>query len=182
MITVTCHPTFDAETFFTEGIKTSLLELEVEVTELGERILSYMQQFITARIHRDGSTGNLVRSINIEYFSQGVKETLAGVAFAGWGIGKISDMNKEAPYWYLINYGGMSFVAHFGLGVGGSFNGDAPDSMKAGSGIGKQRFNWKPYQSFVMFPKNLTSPMGYIEASHFELDRQINTIIAKLKG
>jgi len=179
MITAKWTPNFNTREIYNEWIGKSWLELEGTIAELGEYILSYMQQFITNRIHRDGSTGNLVRSINIEYWSQGAKETLAGEAYAGWGIGKMSDMDKDAPYWYLINYGGMSFIAKFGLGVGGSFNGEAPDPMKAGSGVGTQRFG---SGNFVMFPKSPILPMGYIEASRFELDKNINTIIAKLKG
>lgn len=175
MISVNWKPIFNAKEIVDEFIGKHWIEVETEITLLGEEILSYMQQFITSRIHRDGSTGNLVKSINIEYWAnKGVESP-----FAGWGIGKMSDMDKEAPYWYLINYGGMSFVANFGMGIGGSFNGEAPDPMKAGSGVGTQRFG---AGNFVMFPKSPILPMGYIEASRLELDKNINLIIQKLKG
>ena len=162
---------FNAKQIVDEWIRRDWFEFQYQVHELGNQILSYMQQFITSRIKRDGSTGNLVRSINLEPF--------VGMASVGWGIGKISEMDKLAPYWYLINYGGMSFIAQFGLGTGGSFGGEAPDPMKAGTGVGKQRFG---SGNFVMFPKSPIAPMHFVESSRLELDRRIIFIIQKLKG
>jgi hypothetical protein len=172
----TMKPDFKFEKIIEESVKRPWIDFQTAVDELSENMLAYMQTYITSHINREGSTGNLVRSIKRykEWNTPGPEPSI----FVG--IGLISEMNELAPYWALLNYGGMSFAAHFGQGVGGHFNGNPPDSNKAGTGVGKERFTWAPYTdgSFVMFPKNPINAINYIENTKLKLDIELQALMS----
>lgn len=65
-------------------------QLEAIAKETATRI----QFHILASIKRQGSTGNLAEAFFAEQTS-----------LTSWGVGKISHLNKAAPYWRWINYG-----------------------------------------------------------------------------
>lgn len=174
---VSIYPKFDSIKIVDEWIGQDWFRFQNLVNILGDHLLNYMQTYINARSHREGRTGNLANSIK----KYDLPNTGIGEASVGWGIGLISEMDKLAPYWYLINYGGKTFVANFGMGVGGYFGaGDAPDSSKAGTGIGTQRFT-QEYGQFVMYPKNPIKGINYIESTRQKLDQEIRKIIDHLK-
>src|SRR3989304_113342 len=178
MITASITPKFDSKVIYNEWIEKNWFEFQEKVFELGNEMLAYIQQFITSKTHRDGSTGNLVRSIKL-YPQAG-----AGTAEVGWGIGLMSEMDTLAPYWYLINFGGYTTIAKEGRGVAGFFgSNNAPDSTLAGSGVGTERFNQSSADGrFYMKPHSLIIPMNYIESSRFELDRALQHILTSIKG
>lgn len=167
----TFTPKFNVNEIMHDFVGKDWFRLQELVNILGEHILSYMQDYINTRSHRDGKTGNLANAITIDQY--------AGAGEVGWGIGKITTLDQNAPYWYLLNFGGKTFVAQFGLGVGGSFNGNSPDSSKAGTGVGTERFG---DGNFVMFPKNPIRPLNYIESSRQKLDLEIKKIILHIKA
>lgn len=62
---------------------------------LAQEALFYMQNFIMAKAKNP--TGNLIRNLTID-----VSLKKNGFTF---NIGNIDLLNKEAPYWYVLNYG-----------------------------------------------------------------------------
>ena len=177
-LTASFTPKFITSKIVSETITKDWFQFQDRVFDLGQTILQYLQTYITSHSHRDGKTGTLANAMRL------YSKAVPGEATVGWGIGKISELDQLAPYWHLVNFGGKTFVAQFGMGVGGSFNGDAPISSKAGTNIGTQRFDWAPYTegSFVMFPKNPIRPMNYIEATKMQIDREIRTLLIQVKN
>jgi len=166
----TFTPKFDVKTIYDEAINGGSAWLCSLVYELGDRMLGSIQTYINANSHREGRTGNLANSIKL------YREPSTKLGEVTWGIGLISEMSKLAPYWYLINFGGLTTIAKEGRGVGGSFGGDAPDSAKRGTDIGTQTFT-QGKDMFFMFPKNPIKPMNYIEFSRNLLVFEINQLL-----
>ena len=169
MITISFSPKFDAKTIYLEAVKIPFVKLEAELTELADTMLAYLQTYINS--HSKGEhTGNLANSMKIDYSSQKGGEAPS----MGWGIGKFTDLDKLAPYWYLINYGGSSFQGDYHF---------VPERFH-----GTNKFTYMPGNSDgdgYMLPsgvKGVIKPMGYIEASRFMLDAELNRIITSLKG
>lgn len=170
------YPKFNVTEIYNEFIEKDWFKFQELVYELGEHTLSYIQNFINSRTHREGRTGNLANSIK----KYDLPHTGAGEASVGWGIGLISEMNELAPYWYLLNFGGLTAIAKEGRGVGGSFNGEAPDSTKRGTNVGTQRFTQES-NSFFMMPKSPIKGLNYIENTRQKLDAEINKILLYLQ-
>jgi len=164
-------PKFKIEEIYTDTIGKDWIRFQELVAELGEHILAYMQNYINSHISRAESNGTLANAMKLDVVAG------AGEASVGWGIGYMPTLDVEVPYWYLINFGGLTTIAKEGRGVGGYFGGgDAPDSIKRGSGVGTQRFH-EEMNTFMMFPKSPIKPMNYIENSRQQLDREINKIL-----
>ena len=122
-----------------------------------------MQFHVLASIKRDGSTGNLAKSI----FSE--------KTFSGWGVGKISFLNEKAPYWRWINFGragtgrtippgtdeNPKIVGHFDSASGGRF--------QKGS----------PY--FKMNPTKPIAPHNFIQRTLQSQNNIISTILRRIK-
>ena len=164
MITVKIIPHLDSKILYNEFIQKNWFEFQSELFEAGNKMLSYMQQYIASKIKGE-STGNLIRSIKL-YSVAG-----AGTASVSWGIGLISEMDTLAPYWHIIDVGGSSFTGNYHF-VPGFFDGS--------------KFNYNPtMQEGKMLPsgvKGVIKPMNYIEATRLQLDREIQRIITSLKG
>ena len=168
-------PKFDSQQLYDELINKNWNKIQTTIIGLGEYILQYLQTYINTRSHRDGKTGNLANAMTL---TKDLSPTTVG-----WGIGKIVDLNRNAPYWRMINYGGLTWVAKTGRGVPGYFGtGDAPDSAQRGSGVGTQRFHYdKGGSSFMMFPKNPIYPQNYIETTWLQMNREFQKLLNKLK-
>ena len=172
IITTSITPKFDSKEIYEEAIGQSWFRFQNLVAELGQHILSYLQTYINANSHREGKTGNLANAMKLDL--------IAGEGMVGWGIGKIEDLNKNVPYWYLINFGGLTTIAREGRGVGGYFGtGDAPDSKYRGTGVGSQRFT-QARDYFIMKPKSPIKGMNYIESTRMRLDQELQTILTFL--
>lgn len=72
-------------------------ELQEKLDEIGKETHAFMQQNITSQIKRPFSTGNLVRAIRYEFFSNGFN--------FGFFIGDIDYLNQTAKQWRWLNYG-----------------------------------------------------------------------------
>lgn len=169
---VTFTPKFDSKIIYYESIVKPSAWLSSLFYELGDTIFAYMQEYISSRIRREGKTGNLANSIKLYHFPS--KE----LGVTEWGIGFIPEMSAQAPYWALINFGGLTPIAREGRGVSGYFGlGDAPDPTKRGTGVGTQRFT-QARNKFFMRPTSPIKPMNYIESSRFRTELEINRIIS----
>jgi hypothetical protein len=114
----------------------------------------YMQDVIAASIHRDGSTGNLAQNIDSQ---------VGGWGISYWGgVGSVENLGKNAPYWYVANFGktldGQDFIPRPSTG---SFNGNPPSSSLAGVGTEM----WSSPGRYLMIPKNPVRPLNYIEST-----------------
>jgi len=129
---------------------------------IAEKTASRMGEIIQDSIKRPPNTGKLAMSIQVDPIN-----TTSGIEV---GIGNISKMNSEVPYWLVLNDGGYlppPAVGFFG-------EGNAP---RAGSGGEK----WTDDPSmFPMTPKKVTEPVRYIEISNEELTKHIKKTLDKL--
>jgi hypothetical protein len=162
-ISVSVYPKFDANEIYRDVIFLDWFKFQNLVGELSGHTLNYLQTYINSHSQKDHS-GNLANSMQVEMVAG------AGTGSVGWGIGKISDLNIQAPYWRIINNGGSSFKGDYHF-VPGFFNGNKfvynpmmPEGKSLPSGV-----------------KGIIAPMNYIEATHFNLDREINIILKSLK-
>jgi len=142
--------------------------------KLGMNIHNYMQNYINARRHRRGGTGNLANAINFVDLS--TPKTI------GWGIGDINLLQKKAPYWYVINYGkkitGEPFIPGGGKFVPGSFEGHASEGALAG---GVEKFNYKDGSKMGIKPKSVIRPIDYIDSTWIMFNKQIAVLLASFK-
>jgi len=164
MITVSITPYLDSKILYNEFIQKNWFEFQSQLFEAGNKMLSYMQQYIASKIKGE-SSGDLVRSIKF----YGVAP--AGTGSVSWGIGRISEMDMLAPYWHIIDVGGSSFAGEYHF-VPGFFDGSIfkynpmmPEGKMLPSGV-----------------KGVIKPMHYIEATRIQLDREIQRIITSLRG
>jgi hypothetical protein len=142
-------------------------ELELELTQIGTDTEQYIREFIQSHLKRTGNTGKLAHSIESDVLQNVFCQILE------IGIGNIALMDEQAPGWHLLNYGGMTVAAQTGMGVPGSFNGERPDSDKAG---GSDRFG---PGKFMMFPKEPIYPMNYIENADAFLNQKLTAFLSK---
>lgn len=144
------------------------------LTELPETVkqgTKYMRSVIRTQKHRAGSSGNLEKSIK--------SHATIGSESVAIGIGLISLLDSKAPYWYLINYGGM--VSPEARRVPGVFNNaDPPSAGLGGTGVGTEEFTYKPQSErsgsdtfFLMNVGSPIAPMNYIQKTAQWLYRRL---------
>lgn len=143
---------------FMQQIKFQFITVQDGLVKLGTETRDKMRQVIQDRTTRGGGTGNLQKSIEVykEKSSDGILV----------GVGKLSDMKAQAPYWYLMNYGGFSGAAKHGTVLWGSFGGSTPQPLGrfAGTGVGRQHWTpASPGQMWPMTPKSPVAAKNYIE-------------------
>jgi len=129
---------------------------ESSLTALANLAQEYMRNYIRTHSRRDGHTGNLEENINIVIPSTGSRAAIY--------IGDKEELNKNAAYWYVLNYGatmsGTPFIPPPNLGFFG--DGEAPRS-----GGGRQAWTHQPKSAGALYkitPKTFT-PINYIEAT-----------------
>lgn len=126
----------------------------------------YMVSIIEHAKKRDGSTGRLENAILVEKIDS-----------YSYGVGNIPFMSQPdvAPYWGLLNAGGM--VPPKARKVGGYFGENRPPlSQYAGTGGGTEHWTYMPRdqksysggglfggRKFLMIVENPIAPMNYIE-------------------
>lgn len=122
-----------------EDVKADKRNIEKGLTEIADRIRDRLRQEIDGGRHRSNSSpGTLSKAITVTRLSRD-KETL----FVG--VGNIDKMFKEAPYWFVLNYGahwpgskGAAVAGNTGAPfipgpVKGSFDGQPPIAGAVGS-------------------------------------------------
>lgn len=152
---------------------TTPLQFEKEITmkfisvtrglhTLAIQTAKHMSGIISTTKRREGSQSRLENSITVEPLGK-----------VGFGIGNIMLMDRLAPYWYLINYGGFSAPALRGMKVPGYFGSNEPPmSGYKGTGIGWQKFTYAR-NTFMMKPESPIMAMNYIEKTKHYLQSVI---------
>lgn len=143
---------------FQKNIRFQFVSVQEGMVVLAEQTRDHMRDIIRHRERgvslRPPGSGNLEKAINVYVEESPDVFTV--------GIGSIPELNNRAPYWYLINYGGMSTIAARGMTLYGNFNGSPPDSSLAGTGVGNQTFN-QSLPAYPMTPKSPIAGKHYIE-------------------
>lgn len=174
-LTVTIKPKFSAKKIYNETIQADWNLFQYHAFAMGKVILFAMHSYINSHRKRKGGTGNLAKAI--KFYSGG---TFGGQI--SWGVGKISEMQKAVPYWYVVNYGkmvtGKPYIPYHGKRIPGDFEGSRPNANTAGAG--NQRF-YKRKGSFSMKPGKSIRPMHYIEYGQLRLSLAIKEILKTLK-
>jgi len=164
-------PRFSAKEIIDETITKSWFEFQKESYLLGQRMATYMQNYINRNRHRRGGTGQLAKAMQFQGFT--------GAGMVSWGIGYIPSLPQ---YWYVINYGhmvtGEPFVPFRGRFVPGSFEGNKPDSALKG---GVERFNIGDGSGFGMKPKSVIRPINYIQSTQARLDANLSALLARIR-
>ena len=164
-------PKFSAKEIYDSTIQKSWFIFQNEGYLLGNKMATYMQNYINRNRHRRGGTGRLANSIKFYEF------TSAGLI--SWGIGFIPELPK---YWYVVNYGRMAtgelFIPFRGKFVPGSFEGSQPESALRG---GVEKFNIGDGSNFGMYPKSPIRPINYIQATRARVDANLKALLMRLK-
>lgn len=143
----------------TKNLITQFISMDNAMVKLGDETRDYMRNVISTTKHRKlGSRDNLENHINV-YTEDGGRVV---------GIGSRAELDHFAPYWFIVNYGGMTTLAARGGGLYGSFDGvNPPLAQFAGTGVGHGSFfegtpaaDGKIYK---MSPRNPIWAMNYIE-------------------
>jgi hypothetical protein len=164
MISASFTPKFNAKEIMSEWIQKDWFILQSAIADLGGEMLNYMQGFIEERrVRPTEATGKL--SKNIKLYPMGG----FGQAEVGWGIGDMSVMSKQAPYWYIINFGGSSFKGEYHF-TPGYFDG----------GIFKYVEGSKEGKMLPSGVKGIIKPMNYIEASRLMLQNELYNLLNKM--
>jgi len=134
---------------FIEGTKKDVENGLIRFAKLAQE---RMHNEIKSRRKRRGASNNLIGAIRINITKNNLNSSIT--------IGEHETLNKEAPYWYVVNYGkkftGGTFIPP---ATTGSFEGSAPQA-----GVNNQRFG-QHSPGFLMKPKTFR-PLHYIERTN----------------
>jgi len=173
------YPKFRTE----EIIEPSLLnsrkwfEFQARAFDLGKKTRRKMIEGIAKGYKRAGRTGRLASAIKF-YPEKGVKATMGRIA---WGVGKISVLNTQAKYWYVVNFGrhyktGQPYIPNYGRFVPGQFTDGAP---KAGGG--NARFNYNSSSKSGIFPRKSIRPMNFIQTAQTYFNISLRQLLARIR-
>jgi len=130
---------------------------------LAEATVLAIQQTIRDNVRRPGSTGRLAEA----FFAEEITN--------GYGVGRISFLNQEVPYWRHINYGSLAINANWQHRVpNGQFSPGNPMPITGEFRNGRWQTGGGQY-SFI--PKNPIPPMNYIEKALAKVFAKSQTII-----
>jgi len=174
MITkVVITPMFNTKEIMDTTISKHWIDFQYKAFLFGKELHSFMKGYLNAHRHRKGGTGKLAKAITFD------ADDPAGAV--SWGIGNIDVLNKEVPYWYVINYGrkvsGEPFIPGGGKFVPGFFgNGVAPDpSMR---GVGTERFTYTPGKGIDSgMVAGIIRPINYIEMTEAKLNQGLYKLL-----
>lgn len=147
---------------FEKIVETQFINIEEGLKVLGVETRDQMRQIISSSKHRPlGSDNNLENTIDVHFEAGNVV-----------GIGKVSDLNVRAPYWYIVNYGG--WAAPPGTKVLGHFGQQSqPNPAFAGTGVGRESFTLDSFPTYLMTIRNPIWAMNYIEKTKSWLQTKI---------
>lgn len=155
---------FKGNKFVRQHIATIRNLSERHLQAIAEETVKVIRQKITERIERQGSTGNLANSMT------------AIPITGGWGVGDISFLNSQAPYWYWQNYG----VAQSGRRIpprsGGEFQQGNPRPVSSGGNA-----RWGQPGGFMINPQKPISPKNYIQATINEINKIVQDVVRRVK-
>jgi hypothetical protein len=149
----------------------SLITAEAETVNLADSTVQTMRDKISNSKKRRSFGDNLESNIEWEeIINDPGKELLIG-------IGRISQLTANAPYWEVLNDGGyVPYSTRKGAPLG-SFEGYPPE--KAG---GKQNWERSGQKGFFMKPKTPIEGIDYIGAGIRKLDQELNKMLRDVGG
>lgn len=123
-----------------------------------------IRQKITDSIRRGNSTGNLANSFFAEQFP------------GGWGVGNITFLNQQAPYWRHVNFGSRAIGASHSHRVPqGGFSPGTAQPIPGGNGgrwiVGSNNFSFIPTQPIA--------PLNYIAKTVQELSNIASRVLSR---
>lgn len=127
-----------------------------------------IRQKIKESLQRPGSTGNLEESFFAE--SAGVRS---------WGVGRISYLNEQAPYWRWINDGRAGTGRTIPPRTRGHFS--PGPAIPTASAFRSGRFQQGSDPNFLLTPGKAIEPHLYIEKTIAEIPRIIQNVFRKVR-
>jgi hypothetical protein len=144
-------------------------EAQEQVRILGHHTADNMRETIKNSKKRHSFGSNLEDNI--------LTETLNTTGGVEVGVGRISQLKANAPYYEVLDAGGyVPYSTRKGAPLG-SFEGDAPDSRVVS---GNQNWERSGDKGFFMKPKNPIEGIDYIGKAIRNLDRELQEMIIKL--
>jgi len=138
-----------------------------QIYVLAKTTEDYIKKTISESIKRPGSTGTLAEGFETYVTSN------------GYGVGKISFLNKNVPYWRHQNYGSEAIGANWQHFVpSGQFSPglNVPDAGAFRNG------RWEPGQgSYGFMPSQPIPAMNYIEKTLAYILPNVHNIIKDIK-
>lgn len=138
---------------------------ERQIEEIARQTERVIKQKISERIKRDDSTGNLANSFTTVKLAD------------GWGVGDISFLNNNAPYWYWQNFG----VAQSGRRTPPADYGYFPSGMPRQGGGSERWIHTGSPDNFLMVPGKPIEAKNYIQATLNEVNQIITSVIGRIK-
>jgi hypothetical protein len=135
-----------------------------------ETVLS-MREMIVEGKKRHSFGNNLESNINAEDIS-----TTGGIDI---GIGNISDLKANAPYYEVLDRGGYIPYSTVKGAPLGSFEGDRPDGNVVS---GNQNWERSGNKGYFMKPKSAIEGLDYIGRSLRNLDLELKVMVEELGG
>ena len=149
---------------FIRKVENQFISSKGAARELGNIAQERMRANIKESLQRDGSTGALSDSIKVHIEDVGKVRIV--------GVGKIAEMNTMAPYWYIVNYGGLGGAAKHGKTIRGYYGtmiahgqprADLRGANIAGGKGATEAFHSLASGGYRMTPKAPIWPHNYIE-------------------
>ena len=161
-------PEYNVHSIYSDWIEKDWALFQEAIDDLGQEMLDYIHGVIdkNAKYKTKAKSSKLMNSIKL-YRNRNI-----GGAEIGWGIGLKSEMNQLAPYWYLVNFGGLTWKGEYHI---------TPGSFDEG-GIFQYDPSSKKGKRLPSGTKGINYPLNYIQESQNQLDREVIMILTKIKA
>jgi hypothetical protein len=146
-------------------------EAQETMVELADKTVDHMRTTISTSKKRHSFGNNLEKTIDKE-----ILNTVSGIDI---GIGNISKLKTDAPYYEVLDAGGYVPYSTRKAAPPGSFEGDRADSSLIG---GNQNWERSGGEGFYMKPKSPIEGLDYIGKAIRNLDNELKEAINKLGG
>jgi hypothetical protein len=135
-----------------------------QIKEMTDETVEVMRNHITSSIQRPNSSGNLANNITAEKILN------------GYGVGNISLLNTNAPYWHWINYG----VAQSGRTIPPATKGyfSPGDPIPNSNSFRDGRFT-QDSDGYMMIPTRPIQPHNFIQRTIQEIPLIINSVLSR---
>lgn len=144
-------------------------EAQEKITILGEKTAEHMRNTISTSKKRRSFGNNLEDNI--------ISEIINSVGGIEVGIGRISHLKTNAPYFEVLDKGGYIPYSTVGGAPLGSFEGDAPNSSVVS---GNQIWERSGEKGFFMKPKSPIEGIDYIGKAIRNLDKELKITMEEL--
>jgi hypothetical protein len=149
----------------------------IRIAQISERQLEMMarqtetvfKRNISSSLVRPSSTGNLENNFYAEK-----------VGVGHWGVGNITVLNSNAPYWRHVNYGSQAIGADFQHRVpAGAFSPGIASPSTSAFRAGRWNVGTG---GFSFIPTKPIEPHNFIQRTTTEVPKIINTVLRLSKG